>query len=93
MQHIDAVIICELCYTWTIVIMVNALCNNIKTTFCAQLLRFVAVNGKVLKMVDSSTLPTVKPVTQQLSKGITLPPLSFGFFVLPNARAAACMQH
>ena len=52
--------------------------------------RLVAVNGQPMKMIDDVTLPAVKAVSLDLSQGITLPATSFGFFVLADAKAAAC---
>ena len=40
--------------------------------------------------IDDVTLPAVKAVSLDLSQGITLAPASFGFFVLADAKAAAC---
>ncbi len=51
---------------------------------------YVALNGKRLALVDDHTLPTLTPVSQAASKGIVLPPLTFGFIVLPNISATAC---
>ena len=43
-------------------------------------------------MPDDHTLPELVPTTQEASAGIKLPPLSFGFFVFPNANAKACLN-
>ena len=51
---------------------------------------YVAVNGKRLALIDDHTLPTLSPVSQPAEKGIVLPPLTFGFFVLPDVNAPAC---
>ena len=53
--------------------------------------RQVALNGKTLQLVDDHTLPELVPVQQSASQGIKLPALTFGFFVFPDAKAAACM--
>ena len=42
-------------------------------------------------MIDDVTLPDIKAVTLDLREGIRLPPLSFGFFVIADAEAQACM--
>ncbi|XP_059778710.1 heparanase isoform X2 [Balaenoptera ricei] len=50
----------------------------------------VQLNGQTLKMVDDQTLPalTEKPLRPGSSLG--LPALSYGFFVIRNAKVAAC---
>ena len=52
--------------------------------------RQVALNGKTLQLIDDHTLPQLVPVQQSASRGIMFPPLSLGFFVFPDASAAAC---
>ncbi|MBV94495.1 Heparanase, partial [Eschrichtius robustus] len=54
-------------------------------------LRSVQLNGQTLKMVDDQTLPalTEKPLRPGSSLG--LPALSYGFFVIRNAKVAACI--
>ncbi|XP_075059460.1 heparanase [Mixophyes fleayi] len=51
----------------------------------------VLLNGQVLKMVDEKTLPALNG--KQLDPGSTLvlPSLSFGFYVVKNAKAVACL--
>ncbi|XP_069832823.1 heparanase [Dendropsophus ebraccatus] len=51
----------------------------------------ILLNGEVLKMVDEKTLPDLNG--KQLDPGIPLilPSMSFGFFVVKNARASACL--
>ncbi|XP_076720606.1 heparanase isoform X2 [Callospermophilus lateralis] len=51
----------------------------------------VELNGQTLKMVDAQTLPalTEKPLRPGSSLG--LPPFSYGFFVIRNAKVAACI--
>ncbi|XP_036709888.1 heparanase isoform X3 [Balaenoptera musculus] len=51
----------------------------------------VQLNGQTLKMVDDQTLPalTEKPLRPGSSLG--LPALSYGFFVIRNAKVAACI--
>ncbi|XP_053453891.1 heparanase isoform X2 [Nycticebus coucang] len=51
----------------------------------------VQLNGQTLKMVDDQTLPalTEKPLRPGSSLG--LPAFSYGFFVIRNAKAAACI--
>lgn len=53
----------------------------------------VALNGVVLEMVgagDNVRLPDLQP-KKETGATIVLPPVTFGFFVLPNAKAPACM--
>ena len=47
------------------------------------------LNGQILEMIDDKTLPafTAKEVQQPFS----LPPLTYGFFVVKQAKAFACM--
>ncbi|KAG8504328.1 Heparanase [Galemys pyrenaicus] len=51
----------------------------------------VQLNGQTLKMVDDQTLPalTEKPLRPGSSLG--LPAFSYGFFVIRNAKVAACI--
>lgn len=51
----------------------------------------VQLNGQILKMVDEQTLPalTEKPLRPGSSLG--MPPFSYGFFVIRNAKVAACI--
>ncbi|MBZ3881060.1 Heparanase [Sciurus carolinensis] len=51
----------------------------------------VELNGQTLKMLDEQTLPalTEKPLRPGSSLG--LPPFSYGFFVIRNAKVAACL--
>ncbi|XP_015273404.1 PREDICTED: heparanase [Gekko japonicus] len=53
--------------------------------------RSVQLNGHVLKMLDDETLPTLmeKPLSPGTSLG--LPAFSYGFFVIRNAKAIACI--
>ncbi|XP_049646215.1 heparanase [Suncus etruscus] len=53
--------------------------------------RSVQLNGKILKMVNNETLPTLieKPLRPGSSLG--LPAFSYGFFVIKNAKVAACI--
>ena len=50
----------------------------------------VAVNGKLMKLVDDSTLPNVDPVVVSAGNDIIIPEASFGFIILPDSRALAC---
>ena len=52
--------------------------------------QFVALNGKRLRLVNDYTLPDLVPIAHRSGQGITLPPLTFGFFVLPEVNAKAC---
>ncbi|XP_044801643.1 heparanase isoform X2 [Bubalus bubalis] len=51
----------------------------------------VQLNDQILKMVDEQTLPalTEKPLHPGSSLG--MPPFSYGFFVIRNAKVAACI--
>ncbi|XP_053311781.1 heparanase [Spea bombifrons] len=51
----------------------------------------VLLNGQVLKMVDDKVLPTLNGKLLDPGSPLVLPPLSFGFFVVKNAKASACL--
>ncbi|XP_060103381.1 heparanase [Heteronotia binoei] len=53
--------------------------------------RSVQLNGHILKMLNDETLPTLreKPLSPGTSLG--LPAFSYGFFVIQNAKAIACI--
>ena len=52
--------------------------------------RTVKLNGKVLKLVDDRTLPDLAPKSVPGDEPLSLPPLTFGFYVIPKAFASAC---
>ena len=52
--------------------------------------RAVRLNGKLLKLVDDHTLPDLEPKTVPGHEPLILPPLTFGFYVIPEASASAC---
>ena len=52
--------------------------------------RTVRLNGKVLKLVDDRTLPDLMPKSVPGYDPLILPPLTFGFYVIPEASASAC---
>jgi len=54
--------------------------------------RLVSVSGRVLRLVNDSTLPEVVPTVVTGGHVVTVPALSFGFVVIPDARAAACIS-
>ncbi|XP_074084601.1 heparanase isoform X2 [Macrotis lagotis] len=51
----------------------------------------VQLNGHILKMVDDKTLPEL--IGKPLCRGcpLILPPFSYGFFVIMNAKVASCI--
>lgn len=50
------------------------------------------MNGERLQMIDTHTMPKLNPVKLDLaSEEIILPEMSFGFVVLPDVKAAACI--
>ncbi|XP_028828965.1 heparanase [Denticeps clupeoides] len=51
---------------------------------------FVRLNGNLLKMVDDRTLPELRGKVLQKGEALSLPPYSFAFYVLGEAKAAAC---
>lgn len=54
------------------------------------LTKTVKLNGKVLKLVDDRTLPDLAPKSVPGGEPLNLPPLTFGFYVIPKASASAC---
>ena len=50
----------------------------------------VRLNGEVLQMVNDTFLPNVEPKTIIPPDNIILPPVSYGFFVIPDAKVDAC---
>ena len=48
------------------------------------------LNGKLLEM-DGDSLPTLDPEEQKASTIVSMPALSFGFYVFKETKAAACM--
>ncbi|XP_066893038.1 heparanase isoform X3 [Kogia breviceps] len=51
----------------------------------------VQLNGQTLKMVDDQTLPALTEKTLRPGSSLGLPALSYGFFVIRNAKVAACI--
>lgn len=51
----------------------------------------VRLNGKTLKMVDDDTFPAMKPLVIKPGRDASIPPKTFGFFVIPYIRAQACL--
>lgn len=48
----------------------------------------IRLNGEDLKIMDDGELPDIKPVAK--GGDVQLPPLSYGFFVFPQASAVVC---
>ena len=61
--------------------------KNSNVYFCN---RTVRLNGKVLKLVDDHTFPELEPKSIPGYEPLILPPLTFGFYVIPEASANAC---
>ena len=53
--------------------------------------RDIFLNGNVLKMVDDITFPVLKPVINDGGSTINMDALSYGFVVIVNANATACL--
>ncbi|XP_055967117.1 heparanase [Sorex fumeus] len=51
----------------------------------------VQLNGQVLKMVDDETLPALPEKPLRPGSALGLPAFSYGFFVIRNAKVAACV--
>ncbi|XP_074848113.1 heparanase isoform X2 [Carettochelys insculpta] len=53
--------------------------------------RSVQLNGHVLRMVDNKTLPALKKNRLRPGSALGLPAFSYGFYVIRNAKATACI--
>ncbi|XP_024430627.1 heparanase isoform X1 [Desmodus rotundus] len=53
--------------------------------------KYVQLNDKTLKMVDDHTLPALTEKPLSPGSPLSLPAFSYGFFVIRNARVAACL--
>uniref|UniRef100_A0A8C2UWR9 Heparanase n=2 Tax=Chinchilla lanigera TaxID=34839 RepID=A0A8C2UWR9_CHILA len=51
----------------------------------------VQLNGETLKMVDDQTLPALTEKSLRPGSSLGLPAFSYGFFVIKNAKVAACL--
>ncbi|ELU03114.1 hypothetical protein CAPTEDRAFT_198298 [Capitella teleta] len=52
----------------------------------------IKLNGELLQMVNDHTLPELKPRRRPAGATVvTLPPYTYGFYVLPMANAPACL--
>ena len=50
------------------------------------------LNGKVLKMPDDTSLPSLQPVKLKEGNPVVLPAFTFGFYVFPFTSAKACLS-
>ncbi|NXC45627.1 HPSE Heparanase, partial [Penelope pileata] len=53
--------------------------------------REVQLNGRLLRMVDEETLPTLHETALAPGSALGLPAFSYGFYVIRNAKAIACI--
>ncbi|ELT94291.1 hypothetical protein CAPTEDRAFT_160540 [Capitella teleta] len=53
--------------------------------------KHIALNNHVLKMVNSTQLPQMPPSVIGANEAVILPQMSFGFVVIPDAKAEACV--
>ena len=53
--------------------------------------RTTMLNNQPLAMPDDHTLPELKPVSLPAGQAISLPSLSYAFYVIPDANVKACM--
>jgi heparanase 1 len=51
----------------------------------------INLNGKTLFASEAGGLPDLSPVAVDDSSSVTMGPLSYGFFIFPDANAPACM--
>ncbi|XP_065827834.1 heparanase-like isoform X2 [Oscarella lobularis] len=54
--------------------------------------REIDLNGETLRLINNSTLPDVSPKKLAPPTSITFPALTYGYVVLPNAKAEACIH-
>jgi hypothetical protein len=54
--------------------------------------RLTSVNGQALHMLNETTLPDVQPVVVEGGQLVNLPAMSYGFIVVPDAQAKACLR-
>lgn len=66
-------------------------CTPLLTQRYLSLCRSVQLNGQTLKMVDDQTLPALSEKALRPGSALGLPPFSYGFFVIRNAKVAACI--
>ncbi|XP_009674873.2 heparanase [Struthio camelus] len=53
--------------------------------------RSIQLNGRVLRMVDDKTLPALNEKPLGPGSALGLPAFSYGFYVIKNAKAVACI--
>ena len=53
--------------------------------------RRMKLNGKLLEMNADSSLPVLEPRRVQTGDQLILPPLTYAFYVVPEAQALACL--
>lgn len=53
--------------------------------------REVQLNGRLLQMVDDETLPALHEMALAPGSTLGLPAFSYGFYVIRNAKAIACI--
>ena len=54
--------------------------------------RRIKLNGKVLEMGPGSFFPTFQPIRIPRANQVILPPLTYAFYVVPEANAEACLE-
>ncbi|RMX47497.1 hypothetical protein pdam_00002202 [Pocillopora damicornis] len=54
--------------------------------------RRIKLNGKVLEMGPGSFFPTFQPIRIPRANQVILPPLTYAFYVVPEANAKACLE-
>ncbi len=67
--------------------------NNVGLGFFAPIVfrREVSLNGKILRLVGDQ-IPQLEPLQEEASSSLSLPPLSFGFYVFKDVLASACTE-
>ncbi|PFX17988.1 Heparanase [Stylophora pistillata] len=54
--------------------------------------RRIKLNGKVLEMGSDSFLPSFQPIRIPRANRVILPPLTYAFYVVPEAHAKPCLE-
>ena len=54
--------------------------------------RRVRLNGRLLQLANDSVLPKIEPLPIKRGNPMLVPPLSYGFYVVPEFKAKACLS-
>nr|XP_006816007.1 PREDICTED: heparanase-like [Saccoglossus kowalevskii] len=70
---------------------VNSKTMRVRVYAHCSVKRIVDLNGVAVRMINNHTLPDLSPRHIHRGENLILPPLSFAFYVIPNAMAMACL--